>query len=347
MIEVDSKYYLVERCGFYKRGESNPAFGNLLTLIEDFEDWTSKSESIGDTKTFSGESLGEIKNVYFMGASKSKSSEDRVIVLWNETLNDSGNVLGISTSKKIGSKTILKTGFDDENAIPGIPSYFWLVPDENLIVSLKFAHSTQGKIPFENYLQGFLANFSKNRVLNSNNEIIGYSRNGNGSPYVSQYCPRFHIRRAPNDTEKNELMSRSAEITQILKKEKLFYSVEDHRGRLEEFFNGVLDGFTAAVSKNKDDGYRIINHRVQFQPTAKQVESIVDQHRDRPLDSHVVNVGFVVAGRNRWLDRMHFSQSVDLEIDIKDKEIVDPDAIIKSLDSRRESLILAYKATKK
>lgn len=347
MIEVDSKYYLVDKCGFYKRGESSSDFGGLLELIEDFEDWTSKSKSIGDTKTFSSESLGEIRNVYFMDASKSKISNDRVIVLWNETLNVSGNVFGISTSKEIGNKTILKTGFDDENAIPGIPSYFWMIPDENLIVSLKFAHSTQGKIPFENYFHGFLANFSSNRVFNSDNEIIGYSRDGSGSPHASRYCPRFHMKRAPNDTEKNELMSRSAEITQILKKEKLFYSVEDHRGRLEEFFNGILEGFTATVAKSKDDGFRIINHRVQFQPSAKQVESIIDQHRDRPVDSHVINVGFVVAGRNRWLDKMHFSQSVDLEVDIKDKEIVDPDAIIKSLDSRRESLISAYKATKK
>ena len=77
-----------------------------------------------------------------------------------------------------GNTAMLTTGFGDTPAIPGFPSYFWFVPEKNVFATIRFAHSVQGKSNLDHYLNGFLAIKSHYIVLNHEDEVHGYSHEG-------------------------------------------------------------------------------------------------------------------------------------------------------------------------
>jgi len=339
MVEVKARFLRIEQCGFYLKRSKTLEFGDISSVFDDLLDWSSDIDNIENTKTFEGGELGQIKNVYFLDGYKSKKNNDFIIILWNESENDNGRMYGINPNKPVGSRGMVSTEFLEPGTIPGTPSYFWIIPDAKLCVCLKFGHSVQGKIPFDQYMNSFLSNFSDYRVLNSDDEVVGYSKDGSASDESSVMCPRFFTRTAVNDAVKNDLIAKSESITQIIKKETLDYNDEDDRGSIERFMSGLLAD--APQAKGKDSIH--IYHRMQFSPSKEQVEEIVDAYRNRDFQSSITHAGFRFSDSSTvMLDRVSISQDIDLDVKIKEGEVVDPKSIMKSLAKNRSELLQRF-----
>jgi hypothetical protein len=336
MVEVKARFLNIEKCGFYLKRSRTLEFGSITSVFDDLLDWSSEIDNIENTKTFEGGELGQIKNVYFLDGYKSTENNDFVLILWNESENSNGKMYGINPSQPVGSRDMLSTEFLDPSAIPGVPSYFWIISDKKLCICMKFGHSVQGKIPFDHYINSFLSNFSSFRILNSKDEIVGYSKDGSSSDDGSTMCPRFETKTAVNDAVKLDIVSKSGSITHIIKKETLDYNDIDDRSSIEKFFSGLL----ADVPQVKGVESRHVYHRMQFSPTSDQVTEIIDAYRSRSSQSNITHAGFQFSDSSTvMLDRVSISQEIDLDFKIKEGEVVDPKTIMKSLAKIRPKLL--------
>ncbi|QKY70291.1 hypothetical protein [Lentibacillus sp. CBA3610] len=150
--------YKIEECGFYKRGEKKPEFGEPSHLIRDFLKWLHSKTSILSTATFDS-SEDNIRRVFCIETVSDEKEESYGVVLWNEIPQHEEGVSFIPLKSKIGNVKA-STIETSEESIPGWPTYLWFVPKKSLVVSLvpdnmrgfRSSGIKQARKYFENFL---------------------------------------------------------------------------------------------------------------------------------------------------------------------------------------------------
>ena len=192
MEEVRVKFFDIHKCGFYHRGQGEPVISNTDDCLEKLKSWAQDGRTVENTTTYEEDIDNDIRNTYFVDAVKNSATGDYILTLWNEVANDNGVIYGMNPNQSPGNTDIMQTGFGDAPAIPGFPSYFWFLPSEGLFATIKFDHSVQGKNNLDLFLNGYLANKSPYRVVDSDDLVIGFSTTGNQTENHEKIYSKFH-----------------------------------------------------------------------------------------------------------------------------------------------------------
>lgn len=332
MQEAKIKFFDIKQCGYYRHGKGTPEYGDVSDTLEKLAAWAKDGRELINTITYEPKPEDDIFNTYFCDHHRTFNG-DTVLTLWNEAANDEGAIYGMKPKDKPGSRAMMKTGFEDKEAIPGFPSYFWFIPQIGKFASIKFNHSAQGKRNLDHYLNGFLANMSPYRVIDEDGDIIGYSADGKKLDVEHAIYPRFNSINTKNDQIESELLANSSKITRMIKKETLDFTIPDTRKRFEKLFSGLLE------NAPKDKIERDITHNFQFKPTNAQLKEIIKNFNSDEKNHLLKDVGFVVRGKHIMLSGMSVAFPMDLDIQRTEDQMITPDKLLASLQKKRKAIL--------
>lgn len=232
-----------------------------------------------------------------------------------------------------GDTAMLTTEFGTD-AIPGMPSYFWFIPQYNLMASIRFQHSIAGKANAEKYLNSYFWNKSPYRLLDAESNVIGFSESGVYEENSERIYPKFTAVTRKNHQLIEFLLSNRQRITRMIKRETLSYQRPDDRSVIERMFSDLLNNPPVFAED------RTVNHVIQFRPTEDQLQQIVDSYENLGANSPVKDIGFIL-NNNETIMLSGISVSVEeqLQVNRLDNEIISAEVLSNALTRARQRLL--------
>lgn len=334
MLEAKIKFYDIKRCGFYLRGGGPPVFSGLNDTLQKLQGWSNDGREFVNTTTYEPDPDNDLRNTYFCNWHKNEVNGDSVLILWNEVPNDNGVIYGMNPMDAPGNTSMLTTGFGSTPAIPGFPSYFWFVPEQNVFATIRFNHSVHGKVNLDHYLNGFLANKSIYRVLDQDETVVGYSLNGQATENSSKIYSKFHALGRKQEELEAELITNLHKIRKIVKRETLTYTVEDDRRTLERVFSGLL-GNTPIFNQTRN-----IAHELQFEPSELELRQIIRNFSELNSSSAIKNAGFVYNnGKRIMLSGTSVAFPAEIDAQREENQIITPQILLAAITSHRQDYL--------
>jgi len=355
-VKAKFNFYSITEFGFYKRKKELPEFGELKEFLDDFSGWLKLQRSIENTlvenKSHSSKVNGNLYCEDFYECTKTNSY---LITLWNEVSNDEGNVFAMSKSNKIGEGKI-SSKLGGNNEIIGLPSYYWILPDENLLVTVKFSFSYQAAHAIESYFKSY-ANSSSGFINHQNDKTaIGFT---NGQKRASWF--RFSFERLANKNEREKLLKNPEKVTALVRRFSIGKTATDERSKalraMLDFRSKVSQLVTNGWVNKKDDqrGFtnridKVVknaeNYRVELETPFVAEEEVLEfmvNEFDKNFDeSKWEKVGFKMKNSGMiWLGNTVIKCEKDLDISRSKDQLPTAVEITSAINKRREAILAA------
>lgn len=150
----------ITRCGFYQRGSKNPLFGALPEWHGEFNKWVQGRSSVSLTSTFQAQDLTS-PTVFCAGSTS--TSDGLGLILWHGVPSTEKGVAYIQENDQPGKVNVQEASLG-ANSIPGWASYYWILPQLNLLVCLqpagKIRNRGNGLPDCRGYIHGWLRQHS-------------------------------------------------------------------------------------------------------------------------------------------------------------------------------------------
>lgn len=341
MEKIKLKFYEVERCGYYKYGQDGCYLTSLSDVLNDLKEWI-QGKTLQQTKTTNILSASSEKlPVYCVGITKG-SGNTYLLVTWNEIASTNSNVSSIKKDEPVSSAAmnVESTPLPVGN-IPGFATYFWFIPDENILATIKFNHIENGHIGMNYFLKGFLTRFSKYTVLvedeqnRGNYEIVGY---GTHELYDENLHPYFTSKLKRLAGKIDTIRRKRLDITKIIRKTVLSNQIRDDISLWEKLM------YTVGISRPSQlDDTVELKYEIKSKPTSQELEDIISswqQDHSQVWD----DVGFTFAGMQNplWLSSEVPSKDIEINVSRSNDEFVNFGSLISELESKREELQRVY-----
>lgn len=345
MEKIKLRFYTIDRCGYYKYRNDTTHLTGIADTLDNIQEWIS-SKSLQETKTTDVLSVTESLPVYCINVTK--LGNNYLFVTWNETEHTEGAVSSISKDIPIGSvaDNVESTELP-ENHIPGYATYFWFIPDDNILATVQFNHQLNGKNGMDYYIKGFLTRFSKYTIMveNSENrgeyEVVGYGTSQ--ETYDEKLHPYFrsNLKRLPGQIE--YIRNNYSLIRKMIRKTTITHEIEEDR----TFFEKIMYSLGSHSSHILSDELQI-KFEIKTQPSIEELNDIIDNwNRDINTDSWD-DIGFQLKGMSDetlWLSSEIPSKEFELEATRMNQEIVNFDELLGQLNLKLEECRRAYTTT--
>lgn len=218
---VQIKFYDVE-CGFFKHGEDDPEFGALPETLNELHQWVD-GKALRDTQTSGDGDTGEMIPMYCFDMNRSTETGDYFLTMFLEVPSTEGNVASVDPNDTVGDATITANEIR-QGEIPGYPVYFWFLPDDDLLATVRVdTQSRNGRKQLNRYMLDFLKYFSRYGVhspgaTERSRNIIGYTERGGNADDAQSYYMRFNSSLVPVDGPIDEIRQRRPEIRKVVRK---------------------------------------------------------------------------------------------------------------------------------
>lgn len=327
--EVRIIFYRVLKCGYYKRGENEPRFGPISDVFEDLRTWMAGKDSLGETCPYDTANADPT----FCLSLNTHSNGDCLFATWNATPVTEGSVASIDPNSPAARPTIDLTDLPP-NFIPGYATYFWIIPQRSAIATIRFQHRQSGRAGLEKLVKHFMLKFAKYVVIDpdgdADHEILGYSNPP--SDEILHLYPSFKTLLVRNPTVIDELRSRRSGIKKIIRKSTLQPNDNLDRSLLENIFRKL--GVTPRQRLNPLD----IKYEMKYTPGGQEFNQIVGGYHESSDDWD--DIGFVLEkDETYWLSNSRAKETVRLEIERQNSEIINGQSLLNLLARRRSSLL--------
>ena len=334
--EAKITVYKITACGYYKRGEpAAPQFGSLSETLRDLRRWIA-GKRLGETKTYSAEA-NERPPTYVVDVTEFQG--DWLLTLWNELETTDGKVASIDGLAEVGRANVMMTEFE-AGSIPGFATYFWFMPNVGLMATIRFQHAAGGQLSMNKYLRCFLSQFSTNVVLaEEENElgdikITGYR--ASPSADVTHYKPQFKTELLRKPGPIDFLLERADQIRKVSKKEVLDIAERSKR----VWWQNLLVNLHLGTPITRPHEVKV-NYEVEVDGlSSDQLQTIVDAWQAEDKDAN--NYGFDLrgeSGRTYWLDHAFVKDSVTVDVQRQNDEILAAESLLAALRRHRRHLL--------
>jgi len=291
------KFYEVTQCGFYARGGASPVFGSLEDLLAKYGAWAKADDTeLRETCTF--EAAENTPEAYCFDI-EFLPNGDVVLVTWNKVDTVEGKMASVDGTDRIGNVHVKKTNVPDGH-IPGYPTYFWFLPNQNLFATLRFDQIANGHPGLKQLLREYYAKYSPYLVATDedadNVEIEGY-REAAGKPVV----PLVHFESRPKRKKgsKDFLKKNRSKITKMVSKETLVATDTADK----DLFSRLLSkaGLDQPSSLLTDTHIR---STIDYNPTEAELDALLDDNSGE-MSTKWEDVGFILRGESTPVWRSH------------------------------------------
>lgn len=333
-------FYKIHKCGFYRYGGNDVAFGDAQTMLSDLVNWAT-DKTLKQTKNFTGND--EVLPAYLIDARQ--DGDNFLVILWNEVPSADGKVPSVSEDTKFGGQAKAILNAIEKGSIPGFATYFWFIPSLNLVSTIKLKHVLTGQKSMQLYLKSFLKQSCSYVVSelteteHGSHEVVikGYASTPYGIDVTEKkHYPYFEVGIIKNPGKHDIIKQNVDNISKIEKVIELDVAKKDH----VEFWQKLLS-FTK-VSKRQTSGVSTkIRYEISPDVSPKDVDAMIaDWNKNSSNDG--CDYGFTLKGSSKvyWLSRS-LARVSDFQFDItrNDEEFIDPDSLLKELVRKRRRLL--------
>lgn len=341
--EVTVRFYDIERSGYYKTidEKSNHELCDITDLFDNLKSWTT-GKTLEETKTSSALPRNSSLPVYCLGVEKNDSGHF-LMTTWNEIQSTEGQIASISRTQKIDEiKDVEMTLLPDDN-IPGYSTYFWIIPEDKVLATVRFKHLEVGHERLNIYLRGFLTAFSKYTVKIQNPEdktqyeIKGYGESN--EDYDSKRHPYFRSKLIRKAGTTDFIIKNAGNISKMTRKKVLEYQVKEDKTLIIDIFKNMF-----GVENKKLNAPLVMKYEMNYVPTALETKNIIEEWQ-KQHDSTWDDVGFSFTGESsttHWLSNEIPTHTFKISIDRLDDELVQSKKLLDFLDSNYKMLRKLY-----
>jgi hypothetical protein len=153
-------YFKVDHCGLYKSSSEECLGLDLSSTFDAIKSWVNERTFATTIPWDPTKSRDNKSRVYCKDIYKDEDSGHFLIVLWKSDIHSSGIMLGVEEDETTGSKKIVKNNskHKGKKVIWGRPCYYWVIPEYDTIVSLKFEHSLCDADLFRDFIRSAIIN---------------------------------------------------------------------------------------------------------------------------------------------------------------------------------------------
>ena len=328
--------YSVSKCGFYRRGEKLPKFGSLADTFQQLSDW-SKGLPLSLTKLTDPTPDADSLPVYLLEMVPCGSGW--ILACWNEVPSIDGNITSVSKSSIVGSPEVHINGVV-ENSIPGYATYFWIVPDKNVIASIKFRDFTTGLRAMSAYIGDFLALESAYAIdaIDQDGQpyIAGYTDKQDNVPTAAQ--PKFKLETFKKKGRRTFLVDNHDKIKKVVRVGRV--TLENVLERTT--FQSLVRFLRGDPTQHQDVevGVRSARVELQYTPTENELKQMIEADDADDDGSRWEDLGFEIPGEGTvWLNRSRASDTFPLNIDIGAAGVVKTELLSKAIVAQKEELL--------
>lgn len=338
--EVGINFYRIAKCGYYCRGGPDAEFGDPTAALSELHRWiTTNPPTVRETQTFNAAGDGSILPVYCYGIQRAVNGRDYLLTTWNETDSANGQFAGLHTDQAAGNADVDATRIP-AGTIAGFPTYFWLIPDQRLLATIRFENRLNGRQGLDLYVRGFLERFScwartENAQPRSPNvRIVGYARAPDGEP--EKLRPDFQSAPIRKQGEIDLIRADRDRIRKIIRTDEYQMGRTEPQNLLRTALRAL--GLRSAPQLLPATRYRC---EVTYQPTEAELDEII-AHWSNDHATRWDDVGFQFTGSDdvRWLSRASAKDRLELDIEYKNDVVVDSKSLLDALGRERDRLLV-------
>jgi hypothetical protein len=337
----------ISRCGYFDRTRakkgSPPAFGDIEECLESLAAWT-VGRRLSETSTYDEIEDSETAVTFFL-CLKRAANGDYLLGLWNKVQTNSNKIASVGVNDIVGSAATKFTEID-EDRIPGHATYFYVMPAEGKVATVRVKHPMNGLHNFRAYIGNFIRYINpKHIVLGKPGDkgeinVVGY-RTSPASDETLKLQGQFRISTIAKGGETQYLIENSGRIQRAICRTTIDRTVPDVREWWQRGMSVLGLGGKAAKQDLVEEV--VIKAEIPMTFEREEVEKIVQDWSARQADANDMedDIGFVLQGEGspRWLSRSYARKAIDLEVQWIDEELVDPDALLAQLVARRKTIL--------
>jgi len=334
--EVTLTFYKIHKCGFYKGTKKQ--FGSMEELLPNLKNWAESVSYLIDTKLLGDEKEDDVGNeyrdVFYYDYCIAKNSS--LLVLWNRLPDVMGSVPTLSIKKQIGDDIKCEVTDLPKDSIPGTASYFWFIPKYSCFATVAHKNKTSNVKGMRLYLQTFLATRSLYCNIEENEDgvkIISY-KNQKGKD-ISDVTPFFQTSRAKRKGQIDYIKANREKIKKIIRKQKVTRNQKTRfdLGKSLLIALGMKKPHIGLIDFNT-------SYEVSYTPSEEELKDVIKEWEDTGVTEYD-DTGFVFSRdtKTHWLSGEISRIKKDLELKYIDEEVINPQELLKLLDSCKDELM--------
>lgn len=306
-------------CGFYERGASSPLFGRIDEWLPEFRRWVDDRSNIVATK------LSDDQEVYCAGSVQSPSGFG--LKLWNATPSTDSGVAYISMADAPDGRSLASEQDLPDNSIPGWPSFFWILPDAGVVVTLLHAGRIRNRGTAIPQLRDYLSSYMKAVSPYVNREIQRDGRDVQesvihgyqplrGGVSRSDLFPRFSTTPVGLPPELDFIRAECMNIRKMVSSMTITRAVHGEVSMIERMLNAIAwDRFRSP----EKDVIRM-HWETDWEPSPDELEDTISRYCGRlGRDGCTERVGVKLKSDSRtyWFDSIYAADEVQLPNDLE------------------------------
>jgi hypothetical protein len=322
--------YSIDKCGYYRRGCETPEFGTLTEIFDNLRAWAFKQGmKLGQTCTFEPTGEQVAYRTFCFDLIKDLQSGTYLLTTWNELPSSQGKMAAVKGLDPVGEAEVNLTEIPD-GSIPGYATYFWILPEKEMLATLQFQHSFNGRKHLEMYLKGFLCRYDENFVVTQESaidstNILGY-KNGSDSELRTNLYPQFNSLLYRKPGQLDFIRQNWHRVRQVIRKDTIKFSIEENRTLWQQLLKTVGVGSNNFPSDESERFQFTLN----YHPSEEDVNEMIRFWENQKQESKWDDIGFKLEREEdvRWLSHSMAKTEFPLDIIRNNDEIVDTQSLL-------------------
>jgi len=331
--EVKISFFKIDRCGFYSYGTSQASFGSIEDTLTQLQQWSSGSD-LALTRIADPTGRADENPVYLFGIRKLGASW--ILATWNEIPSHESGVPSVSMNAKVG-ETAVHMNDIEEDSIPGFATYFWIVPERNVLATIRFKNGRSGQGDMVSYIGRFMSRFTSYTILSRrNNEqiVVGYTDRDDEIDRKVRPVFRTHAFQKPNRSQ--FLFQNVDRIRRVVRRGHMSTTTSSERDLWQSLIRFV---------RSSQEGNHVVRKRIyvelDYSPNLAELQAMIAAEETDPDVTGWDDMGFVLEGESNphWLGKEHATGDFMLNVARINEEAVDLQSILQALSDNRDSIL--------
>ena len=329
-------FYQIDRCGYYRKGQKDPEFGNIRDIVTELELWAFDMK-FGQTCTYEPNGNEGSNKTYCFDVVHDDIKDNFLLVTWNGVPSTKGTIASVKSLDSVGSAEVDMTDLP-KDSIPGYATYFWIIPSKDVFATIQFQHRQNGRRNLHKYLEHFLTKFTYNVVYDpdDSSQIEGYRSTSSGKA-DSQLSPQFNSVPYRKVGAIPFIRSNRERIRKVISKTTLSFRVPDGQALWQKLL--LLAGVVEPSAPEEQT--KRFKFELEHTPTEEELEQMISSCDRNGWDYGWDDTVFMLQGDNRthWLSHCYAHEVFQINAARKNSEIVHPHSLLDELIARRDEIL--------
>lgn len=337
-MELVITFYDIHRCGYYNWNKTDPEFGHIDSILDELKLWT-EGKPLKKTCTYESKEESNLLKAFCFDMCCSQDKKDWLITIWNEVPSVDGKMASVDGDNIVGNASVNLSTLP-ANGIPGYPTYFWIIPEENKYATVTELSNLNGNTAFKAFMSEFVAKFTKFVAVtedeNIDHKIVGFRKNNEDEP--SSLYPKFLAYMIRNKSQINLIRTNCKKIRKIIRKNKLetVANIQPVRNLLSMISFGLYE------SELEKDEYKV-KIEIDHQPTLKELDGIIDTWTENhENNTSWDNVGFQFTGeglKTHWLSHSIARYRNDFVVEMEHGNVIKATSLLDKLVLSKKTIM--------